>query len=455
MLPKALNMLNFLQKTFYTSLFFRFCYVIYYSPAQQLWSDPMRHWNNGVEFFKFTYNSGMDPKLYQLYMYLLRGIFKDDPVLIAMVTGLLAVGVAYIWYKVARELFYPNEKKALVFGIIFSLIPTLLCIFGYYFNETLLVYVIGWATYRSLKAYRLPTQRNFIYASIIWGIASTAKITALPMALIAVFFMLRNYDKRIRLAIYSFVILAFFIVLTCLHTYKSANIFSPAYTMQMNKIYNKSGYQTIRYDVVGENIGATYIWSSGSFYMDFLEPFGKYHTYRNKDTYSFKINTANGSIDWNDEINKLSDKQPLKDKLLNYYENFVFLTLAGSWPDMNQERFLERVNYNIRFMWLPLILSVLIFTFFIKASKKEMFFVITSFLMLVLFITQDSGIMEARYRKAIEPHLIFSVYIIFYSLLGRGNDEGDESFYTYCLNSAKEFISPFIRDKNLKEEALL
>lgn len=439
-----------LRKIFFITLFLRFCYVIYYDPSQQLWSDPLRHWNNGIEFLKFTYNSGLDPKLYQLFLTILRGAFKDDMVLISMVVGLLAVGVAHVWYKVAQELFYPNEKKALIFGIIFSVIPTLLCIFSFFFNETLLVYVIGLGTYLSLKSYREPTNKNFIRSIIVWGLASAAKLTALPMALIAVCFSLRMYEKKVRLFLLAVVILAFFIILCCLQTYKSANIFSPAYTIQMNKIYNKSGYQTIRYEVIFENGGgAVYVWSSGSFYMDFLSPFGKYQTHRKNGVYDFKIDTRNGSKDWNELIEKLSNEQSIKDKVMNYYENFVFLTLAGSWPDMNQARFYERLNYDLRYMWPPIIVIILLFSFSVKAPSKEIFVVITAYIMLILFITQDVGIMEARYRKAIEPHLLFSIYIILSRLFSKNNNSG-ETIFTYCWNSLVEYkylLSKFVKNK--------
>jgi hypothetical protein len=63
-----------LQITFAALLIFRLLYPFFNSPLQHLFSDALRHWENGANFLHPNILGCADPRLYQAWMFALRSL---------------------------------------------------------------------------------------------------------------------------------------------------------------------------------------------------------------------------------------------------------------------------------------------------------------------------------------------------------------------------------------------
>ncbi len=52
------------------------CFV--HNPMDYMWSDPLRHWNNGIHFPRGGYIAAADPIVYQVYIWLLRHVTGEN-----------------------------------------------------------------------------------------------------------------------------------------------------------------------------------------------------------------------------------------------------------------------------------------------------------------------------------------------------------------------------------------
>ena len=75
-----------------------------HNPMDYLWSDPLRHWMNGARFPHGGYFGASDPIGYQVYIFLLRGITRDNRILVALACALLSIVMPWIYYRAARSL---------------------------------------------------------------------------------------------------------------------------------------------------------------------------------------------------------------------------------------------------------------------------------------------------------------------------------------------------------------
>ena len=54
-------------------------YIIQYNPIHEIWSDPARHWEQGIDTLRFDPMSMTDPIMYQLYIGMLGKLTLKNP----------------------------------------------------------------------------------------------------------------------------------------------------------------------------------------------------------------------------------------------------------------------------------------------------------------------------------------------------------------------------------------
>ena len=146
------NRLRILQVTFGVLLVLRLLYPVLSSPLDHLFSDPLRHWDNGRFFLHPTLMGSNDPYLYQLWLFVLQRVARWSHAGISLGTGLLCALMPYGWYRALRELV---PKHVALFGaVLMAVLPDFLGIYAYFMNETLLLSLMGFAFWLTFRARR-------------------------------------------------------------------------------------------------------------------------------------------------------------------------------------------------------------------------------------------------------------------------------------------------------------
>ena len=74
-------------------------YIFTYNPVDHIWSDPARHWEQGIDTLRIDLMSLTDPIGYQLYIGALAKLTLKIPALVAYFTCLLALLAPWLWYR--------------------------------------------------------------------------------------------------------------------------------------------------------------------------------------------------------------------------------------------------------------------------------------------------------------------------------------------------------------------
>lgn len=401
---------------FVSILLFRFYLPFYWGPFHWLENDPGRHWEGGIHFFDYTITAGSDPKIYEVYLYLLQKITGFNHFAITFITGLLSASMPVFWYLCAREIL--PKQIALVFGIVLGTFPSLLTIYSYFMNETLLLTLLGLGMWLSFRSYRKKTLNSFLLAVFILGLASLTRVAALPIMIMCLGILWLTADKKLLRFISGFVILAIMYIPSALHTYKSINIFSPFGSMAITSIYKRSNHTLIEIEYPDKNIH--HVWGSPSFYNESpFEPFYNYVTPRAFGAHNIVINTLNGRQDWDAAYNNI--ELTFAKYATDVKENFIYFFFGGTWPD-NREAIINvlgkfhpyvSIHVHSRWVWLPLMIIVLLYAPLLQKEKPR-FIIFLTFTLIIFMIFQQSGVMEGRFRKPIEPFMLLSFFIVFY-----------------------------------------
>src|SRR5690606_31478011 len=122
-----------LEVLFVLALIARFAAPIIDNPMSNLFSDPARHWYNAKHFLSPALVGSIDPKLYQLFLFIVKELTFGSETAIGIICGLMSVLTAYFWYRTCREMYC--KKSALLLGFIIAICPSLFFIFEYFMNE--------------------------------------------------------------------------------------------------------------------------------------------------------------------------------------------------------------------------------------------------------------------------------------------------------------------------------
>jgi len=401
------------------ALLFRFLFPFLYSPMEQLWSDPARHWHNGLRFFSNPqFMNGVDAKFYQLFMWAMAQTLVLHPQIILVISGLLCAASAYVWYKAAREVL--TKTPALIVAIIIALHPSLLNIYSYFMNETVAILLMGLGVWLTLRTRRKGTPQAFLLACFIWVLAVHTRSSLIPAALLSVCFMLPFVKtEKLKAIFISASVFAMITGASAVYTYNILSRFSPFMVTAPTQAYHYSGARSYQLNILDE---AIYGWSSPTLDSRPLLPFSNYGTYRNEANppqYVFTFRKMDGAAVWDAEIKRLKAAYSWEHRFKDILDNVVFFTVGGSWPDASRghdDRSIWMINHTLRWTWPLIIIAVLLLFPFLRLREEAAYVVGLLFAITLLMYLQQTGVMEGRYRKPFEPLLILAVPVVWQAI---------------------------------------
>lgn len=386
----------------------RFAHVLIYPPTQFLFSDPMRHWMNGERFFRPDLMGSVDPLMYQLWVMALRGLTADDPLRVAVVTGLLCACLPWLWYRALAEILPKNA--ALGWGALIGVLPSLIMPYSYFMTETLLLPLIAGAVWASFASARKRSAWGWALAAGLWALASFTRSAALPVAACVLGWLwLREREGRVARAVIALGVFALLFLPACWHSSLTLRYCAPLGATEMNTIYRASGAARFSVDVLG--VGR-WGFSSPSMYSKPLSPLSEWTPPREGD-FNFTIDPRRGRADWRAAIDRAKAQSTLP-FAEDFEENALLYFFGASWPDNNHEIPMGWLAVQSRWLWFPLTLAVvgMLATRWRRVGWEERIIPVAAVLLTVLMLTQRQGVMEGRYRKPVEPLLVASLALL-------------------------------------------
>ena len=135
-----------------------------HNPMDYLWSDPLRHWMNGVRFPRGGYTGAGDPIAYQVYVFVLHRLTGGNKLLVGLASAVLSVLMPWTYYRAARN-FGVRKIPALWVWALIAWTPSLLTIYHYIMMETLLLLLEGAALWMSDTCVREGPRRSWFQCS--------------------------------------------------------------------------------------------------------------------------------------------------------------------------------------------------------------------------------------------------------------------------------------------------
>lgn len=390
---------------FALALAFRFIYPFYANPMDSLFSDPLRHWLNGDgdKFWDPDLIGSMDPFLYQVWIYILRLVSNDDRGIVALATGLLSAAMPFLWYRCARELM--TKKAALAVGIVMAMIPSFFVIYGYFMNETLMLTMTPLAFWLTFRAFRKGGFPAFFWAALAWELCCYVRIVMLPVAFVCIFLLVVSQERKIRAFVSAMALFAVLSVPPALHSYKQLYYYAPFGSPYINMVYRQSYTEILE---IHTKTGALWGFASPALYMNPLDPLIKWKSKRTGKV-DITINPPDGRKTWLEALENHA-VNPAMSFADDVAEGIVIFMFGQSWPDTNVGTFWGKANYHLRWAWPVLI--ILLGVVMARSGRLPFKHAIMPgifFLMLFLLMLQHSMPMEGRYRKPVEPLLVFSL----------------------------------------------
>lgn len=397
-----------LHAIFWLALLVRMALVFIYHPLDHLGSDALRHWSNGQKLFTPDMMGGIDPKLYQFWLYGLQQLAGEARFGIGLYTGLLSAAFAWCWLQALRVIL--PERWALGGGLAIALMPSFTMIFGYFMNETLLLTLIAAAIWRSLVAQRSLNLRDFAIAALLWALTCYTRSVALPLAFVFLAFSLppkRLIMAKIAIVFACFALLA---VPACWHSNLRLNYCAPFGSGYLAEIYRVSQAKII--DINAPGVGH-WGFSSPALHNKPLAPFSDWTPSR-EGTWLVSVNLDLGRSEWESELARTKAAMKPMAFWQELKENIIMGMFDPSWPDNNPHYWLGVAAIWNRFIWLPL--GVAIAGLWWVTPWRARLIPTLALGYATLLLIQPNAIMEGRYRKPAEPLLVAAFVIQLHAL---------------------------------------
>jgi hypothetical protein len=411
-------------------------YVIVYNPVDHIWSDPARHWEQGVDLLRIDLMSMTDPIGYQLYVALLAKFSLKIPALVAYCTILLSLIGPWLWYRFFREL-QSNKTLALAGWAALSCLPSWIAIYGYFMQETLMLPLLGAALWFTWRCRRKADLRNFAIMVFLWIAVGLTRGIAIPLAAVCCTWLWMAQEQKFQKAMYSILILLLIMGPLTYRSYKTVGHFAPHGMGHLNVIYAQSGKKVIEIEArIGDGSGGwKYGFGSPSTGAQPFSPFSDWQT-RRTGTVNISVDLAKGFDDWKREIEK--NAMGFRDYLWITKENLIFLFFAESWPDTNLSRVVDILNSALRWIWAPFLLILVVGV--IWHSKKFRGNWLLPSMLIVWFIVQGLvpiAINEGRYRKPFEGLAVAQLILLIAVIQGAIREAAPTDHW---LNRLRKFI---------------
>ncbi|WP_193163029.1 NPCBM/NEW2 domain-containing protein [Microbulbifer hainanensis] len=403
----------------------RIDYVLQFNPVDHLWSDPQRHWEQGIDALRADPMALTDPVLYQLYIGVLGKLTLKDPLLVAFYTALLSLCTPWVWYRFLREL-QPSRQLATAGWAALSLLPSWIAIYGYFMQETLLLPLLGAALWASWRCRRKETLRSFLLMALLWALAGLTRGIAIPLAAVTCTWLWLEQGDKWRKAGYALLLLGLILGPLTVRGYQELGIFAPHGNGKLVSIYTRSGHKqiNIHYRRGGERWN--YWFASPSTGEKPLEPLSEWQTAR-RGAAEVNIDLDQGGEDWQRAV----AEYPLTVSRYLWIarENLIYLFFGASWPDKNTERSLDRINIQMRWLWAPL--TLLLFAASALYWRRLRNARLLAVLLLTWIFVQGLlpiAVNEGRYRKPAEGLLLAQAALLLSLRRHRGREAVPRAF---------------------------
>jgi hypothetical protein len=377
-------------------LVLRLLFPFFVSPLDHLYSDPLRHWENGRDFLHPSVMGSGDPYLYQLWLFCLQRIAGTSSAAILAGCGALCAAMPYGWYRALRELV--PRSPALISAVVIGLWPAFLGPYAYFMTESLLLTLTGFGFWLTLRALRKRSLKAFALAFALWLAASFTRIVLLPIGVVCLLLAwLAQPHKWRSLALATLLTLAVAIP-AGLHARSALGYFSPLGNLYLNEIYHASGAKDIQIDYGPHG---TYVFGSPSYYNPTFYPFSDWTTSR-QGIFAITVDTQHGRADWRRWL-PVARAQGAGVRLRDFAENVYYLLFGQAWPDNDRATMVGWLEVWLRWLFLPIILLTIFAVARGVYRGREWLLPGCALMGLLLLAVQREGIMEGRYRKPIEP----------------------------------------------------
>lgn len=391
-------------------IIYRIDYIIEFNPMHQIWSDPARHWEQGIDVLRFDPMSQTDPVIFQLYISVLAKLTLKIPELVAFYTILLAIMTPWIWYRFMREL-QPSKNAALAGWALLSIVPSWISIYGYFMQETLLLPLLGAALFATWRCKRKQTLGTFIAMVALWVAAGLTRGVAIPMAAVACTWLWVAQDEKLKKAAWSLLLLGLIMGPLTYRSFQIMHIFAPHGVGHMNMIYAKSGARSIEMQYEREGARWGYIFQSPAAEAKPFAPFSDWQSQREGRAYAY-VNVDKGMEDWDTAL--AAQTMSFDKYLWVTRDNLILLFFSESWPDSNRERTIGEINYQTRWIWALLGLGCLVASAVMWPQQKK--YLLLPSIILMWFVVQGLlpiSVNEGRYRMPFCGLIIAQIVLLF------------------------------------------
>ena len=383
-----------------------------HNPMDSLFSDPLRHWLNGIRFPWGGYLGASDPILYQVYIGALRRLTFDNRFLVALASGLMSVAMPWTYYRAARN-FGLQKTAALWIWLLIACTPSLFVIYHYIMMETLLLAIDGAALWATARYLRKGGQEAFLLSVAAWTLACLTKPTVVPLAGVCVLWSCWKRRPSLGNVAEAAIIALLLLVPQGIRSKIELGFIAPLGNPYLTKIQHRSGVKWLHLYFTSHHRPVDTWWSSPTCYIRPLSPLSSWQLRRAREATSFtiRINADHGTQDWENAYSAINASW--KDWLQQWRENIVVFLFAPSWPENYSDNWDGRLESLDRWIWAPLIFLTLVFNLRdVLRRRFELIPIATTILTLFLML-QNVATTEGRYRKPVEPLLLMNlVWII-------------------------------------------
>lgn len=383
---------------------FRLLWPFWRNPLARLFSDPLRHWKNGGQFFFPELMGGSDPIVYQAFIWLVREVSHGNSIFFAAVAGVLSAVMPWIYYRAARE-FQIDRPQALAIWAVLALLPSLFVIYNYVMMETLLLPLVGTGLWASARHLRRPSVGAFWLSGGVWTLACLTKPTIVPLAAVCLLWTWMKAPRKLFGAL-GVALLGLLILLpSTLRSWSVLGFPAPLGNPWITKIQHGSGAKKIEIGFEKER----WHFISPSCNMFPLAPLSAWQLRRAQSDAKVVVsaNRDSGEAGWKAAYEKV--RPNLGEWLAQWGENILLFLFAPSWPDCNMGEWDGWLCVFSRWLWAPLIFCVMDCNVrdFLRRRFDLLPVATTAFLLFLMF--QNVATSEGRYRKPLEPLLILNL----------------------------------------------
>ena len=374
-----------------------------------LWSDMLRHWNNGLHFPRGGYAGGADPIGYQVYVFALQKLTAQNRHLVALACSTLSVLMPWTYYRAARD-FGMGKTQALWVWALIAWTPSLIVIYHFIMMETLLLFLEGVALWMTARYLRKGGMEAFLLFVISWTLASLTKPTVVPLAGICFLWVWWKKSTSLRQVGMGAAIALLLLIPQAVRSKVELGFFAPFGNSWLTRIQLRCGTRMIYFRYYLPAGGeANMAFGSPSAFIRLLEPLSHWAMRRawgDSKTY-VTINGAHGERDWKEAYERFNHNR--QDWLTQWRENIILFLFSPSWPETAAGEWDGHFEYRGRWLWAPLILLVLGLNARGFLHRRFDLIPVAVTLFTLFMALQNLVIMEGRYRKPVEPLLLLNV----------------------------------------------